>query len=53
MRVKLQHKTGQWTKAERKKILRAVIWGMKKMGINEKGMKLKATRTPCSHSVGL
>ena len=41
MRVKLQHKAGKWTKAERKTILQAVIWGMKTIGINEKGMKLK------------
>tara|TARA_B100000809_G_scaffold90449_1_gene88966 strand:+ start:625 stop:1047 length:423 start_codon:yes stop_codon:yes gene_type:complete len=41
MRVKLQHKAGKWTKAERKKILQAVVWAMKKIGINEKGMKLK------------
>ena len=42
MRIKLQYKAGQWTKAERKKILQAVTWGMKTIGLNEKGMKLKA-----------
>ncbi len=41
MRIKLQYKAGKWTKAERKKILQAVTWGMKTIGLTEENMKLK------------
>lgn len=41
MRIKLQHKAGKWTKAERKDILQAVTWGIKTIGLAQENMKLK------------